>query len=232
MVSPQGEELLYVDFNLINEGQSFLAFDQLRIEGRTSRRPQQHLAVTDHYLPTINRERGTAGMPNPEIRRVVEMLDENASGIRPAACRLVSSRPGHRPRHRAGTRYRPARHADHLQQLAHRDQRRLRRARHSDRRRQPASPRRRDADRVAEEAEDHAHHHRRHAAGGGDRQRRDPVDHPRDRGRRRDRLCGGICRLHHSRDVDGRTPDRLQHVDRGRRPHRHDRAGRHDLRIS
>ena len=32
--SPQGEDLLYVDFNLINEGQSFLAFDQLRMEGR------------------------------------------------------------------------------------------------------------------------------------------------------------------------------------------------------
>jgi 3-isopropylmalate/(R)-2-methylmalate dehydratase large subunit len=79
VVSPQGEELLYVDFNLINEGQSFLAFDQLRMEGRSSRRPEQHLAVTDHYLPTINRSLGTAGMPNPEIRRVVEMLDENAT---------------------------------------------------------------------------------------------------------------------------------------------------------
>jgi 3-isopropylmalate/(R)-2-methylmalate dehydratase large subunit len=78
VTSPQGEELLYVDFNLINEGQSFLAFDQLRIEGRQSRRPQQHLAVTDHYLPTVNRALGTAGMPNPEIRRVVEMMDENA----------------------------------------------------------------------------------------------------------------------------------------------------------
>jgi 3-isopropylmalate/(R)-2-methylmalate dehydratase large subunit len=79
VVSPQGEDLLYVDFNLINEGQSFLAFDQLRIEGRSARRPQQHLAVTDHYLPTINRSLGPAGMPNPEIRRVVEMLDENAA---------------------------------------------------------------------------------------------------------------------------------------------------------
>jgi 3-isopropylmalate/(R)-2-methylmalate dehydratase large subunit len=79
VVSPQGEELLYVDFNMINEGQSFLAFDQLRKEGRTSRRPQQHLAVTDHYLPTINRDRGTAGILNPEIRRVVEMMDENAT---------------------------------------------------------------------------------------------------------------------------------------------------------
>ncbi len=79
VVSPQGEELLGVDFNLINEGQSFLAFDQLRMEGRTARRPEQHLAVTDHYLPTINRSLGTAGMTNPEIRRVVEMLDENSA---------------------------------------------------------------------------------------------------------------------------------------------------------
>src|SRR5262245_27200056 len=81
MVSPQGEELLYVDFNLINEGQSFLAFDQLRMEGRTSRCPERNLAVTDHYLPTINRAAGTAGMSNPEIRRVVEMLDENAAAF-------------------------------------------------------------------------------------------------------------------------------------------------------
>jgi len=82
VTSPQGEELLYVDFNMINEGQSFLAFDQLRMEGRTSRRPEQHLAVTDHYLPTINRDKGTTGMPNPEIRRVVEMMDENATEFR------------------------------------------------------------------------------------------------------------------------------------------------------
>src|ERR1700741_80955 len=77
VTSPQGEDLLCVDFNLINEGASFLAFEQLRMEGRTSRRPQQHLAITDHYLPTTNRSLGPAGMPNPEIRRVVEMLDEN-----------------------------------------------------------------------------------------------------------------------------------------------------------
>jgi 3-isopropylmalate/(R)-2-methylmalate dehydratase large subunit len=82
VISPQGEALLYVDFNLVNEGQSFLAFDQLRIEGRSARRPEQHLAVPDHYLPTINRALGTAGMPNPEIRRVVEMLDENAAKFR------------------------------------------------------------------------------------------------------------------------------------------------------
>jgi 3-isopropylmalate/(R)-2-methylmalate dehydratase large subunit len=79
VTSPQGEDLLYVDFNYINEGQSFLAFDQLRIEGRHTHRPNQHLAVTDHYLPTINRAAGPAGIVNPEIRNVVEMLAANAS---------------------------------------------------------------------------------------------------------------------------------------------------------
>lgn len=76
--SPQGEVLLYVDYNYINEGQSFLAFDQLRIEGRKAFRPNQHLAVTDHYLPTINRAAGQAGIQNPEIRNVVAMMANNA----------------------------------------------------------------------------------------------------------------------------------------------------------
>ena len=79
VTSPQGEDLLYVDFNFINEGQSFLAFDQLRIEGRHSHRPQQHLAVTDHYLPTRNRDRGVAGIENPEIRNIVAMLAANSN---------------------------------------------------------------------------------------------------------------------------------------------------------
>ena len=35
----------------------------------------------------------------------------------------------------------------------------------------------------------------------------------------------------HPGDVDGRPADDLQHVDRSRRAHRHDRARRHDLRI-
>ncbi len=79
VTSPQGEDLLYVDFNYINEGQSFLAFDQLRLEGRPSHRPEQHLAVTDHYLPTINRAAGIAGIADPEIRNVVSMMANNAA---------------------------------------------------------------------------------------------------------------------------------------------------------
>jgi len=74
---PGGEELLSVDLNLVHEGGTFLAFDQLRAEGRKVRKPEQTLAITDHYLPTLNRAAGTAGITHPEIRRVVEMLDEN-----------------------------------------------------------------------------------------------------------------------------------------------------------
>ncbi|MGZ5123866.1 MAG: aconitase family protein, partial [Burkholderiales bacterium] len=72
-----GEELLFVDLNLVHEGGTFLAFDQLRAEGRKVRKPLQTLAVTDHYLPSVNRAAGVAGITNREIRNVVEWLSEN-----------------------------------------------------------------------------------------------------------------------------------------------------------
>ena len=34
VAAPEGEDLLYVDLNFMNEGGAFLAFDQLRLEGR------------------------------------------------------------------------------------------------------------------------------------------------------------------------------------------------------
>ena len=72
------EDLLYVDRNFINEGGAFLGFDQLRAEGRKVRRPAQNLAVTDHYLPTSERSRGSAGIAHADIRNVVEMQARNA----------------------------------------------------------------------------------------------------------------------------------------------------------
>src|ERR1700744_3214592 len=81
VTSPQGEDLLYVDFNYINEGGSFLAFDQLRLEGREAFRPGQHLAITDHYLPTTGRAAGIEGIPNPEIRKVVAMMANNTAEL-------------------------------------------------------------------------------------------------------------------------------------------------------
>ncbi|HEY4174937.1 MAG TPA: 3-isopropylmalate dehydratase large subunit [Rhodopila sp.] len=81
VTSPAGEDLLYVDFNYINEGGSFLAFDQLRLEGRKAFRPGQHLAITDHYLPTTGRAAGIKGIPNPEIRKVVAMMASNTAEL-------------------------------------------------------------------------------------------------------------------------------------------------------
>ena len=63
------------------------------------------------------------------------------------------------------------------------------------------------------------------------RQGHHPRDHRRDRHRRRHRPRARICRRGDPRAVDGRPHDGLQHVDRGRRPRRHDRAGREDLRV-
>ncbi len=77
VAQPGSEELLCVDLNLVHEGGTFMAFDQLRAEGRRVRKPQRTLAVTDHYLPSANRGAGTAAIPNPEIRNVVEWLAQN-----------------------------------------------------------------------------------------------------------------------------------------------------------
>ena len=74
---PGGEELLFVDLNLVHEGGTFLAFDQMRAEGRKVRKLKQTLAVTDHYLPSLNRAAGAAGIANPEIRNVVVWLDQH-----------------------------------------------------------------------------------------------------------------------------------------------------------
>jgi len=78
VAAPEGEDLLYVDLNFVNEGGAFLAFDQLRMERRTVRRPMQNLPITDHYIPTVNRHLGIPGISNPEIRHVVAMQDDNA----------------------------------------------------------------------------------------------------------------------------------------------------------
>ncbi|HEV7823246.1 MAG TPA: 3-isopropylmalate dehydratase large subunit [Burkholderiales bacterium] len=74
---PGGEDLLYVDLNLVHEGGTFMAFDAMRAEGRHLRKPKLTLAVTDHYLPSLNRSAGTSAIPNPEIRNVVQWLAQN-----------------------------------------------------------------------------------------------------------------------------------------------------------
>lgn len=72
-----GEVLLYVDRNFVHEG-PFYAFDGLRLEGRKPRQPLKQIAIADHYLPTLNRKDGLAGIKDPDIRRMIEQLGKNA----------------------------------------------------------------------------------------------------------------------------------------------------------
>jgi 3-isopropylmalate/(R)-2-methylmalate dehydratase large subunit len=72
------EALLYIDRNIVHEG-SFHAFGQLAREGRRVRRPRQHLATADHYVPTAGRERGLAAVADPEVRGMIELLEKNAA---------------------------------------------------------------------------------------------------------------------------------------------------------
>ncbi len=80
VAQPQGsaESLLYVDWNLVHEG-PFYAFDGLKQDGRPVRRPRQTLAFADHYVPTLKRELGTAGIADAEARVMVEQLERNAA---------------------------------------------------------------------------------------------------------------------------------------------------------
>ena len=75
-----GEELLYVDRNLLHEGGTFLAFDEMRVNGDTVRKPAQNIAVTDHYLPSTQRATAPASIAHPEIRRVASTLRKLRSG--------------------------------------------------------------------------------------------------------------------------------------------------------
>lgn len=79
----ENEALIYVDYNVVHEG-AFYSFDGLREEGRTIRHRHQTLAFADHYVPTVNREKGLDGIQDPEARAMVENLEKNAkaTGIR------------------------------------------------------------------------------------------------------------------------------------------------------
>ena len=71
-----GTALLYVDRQLVYEVTSPQAFEGLRSSGRKPWRRGTVLAMPDHNVPTIGRERG---ITDPLARRQVEQLDINCS---------------------------------------------------------------------------------------------------------------------------------------------------------
>ena len=75
----ENSSLIYIDRQLIHEVTSPQAFEGLRINGRKPRRPQAHLAVADHNVPTINADRGngTKGIKDQTSKIQVETLEAN-----------------------------------------------------------------------------------------------------------------------------------------------------------
>jgi 3-isopropylmalate/(R)-2-methylmalate dehydratase large subunit len=71
--------IIYVDRQLIHEVTSPQAFEGLRIAKRKPRRPEAHLAVADHNVPTTtaNRGQGTKGITDQTSRLQVETLEQN-----------------------------------------------------------------------------------------------------------------------------------------------------------
>jgi 3-isopropylmalate/(R)-2-methylmalate dehydratase large subunit len=77
VVAPEGEPtLLYIDLHLIHEVTSPQAFDGLRLNGRSVRRPERTLATADHNVPT---DPISTPITDPISRRQLEVLEENCA---------------------------------------------------------------------------------------------------------------------------------------------------------
>ena len=75
--SAEGEpDLLYIDLHLVHEVTSPQAFDGIRMNGRTVRRPELTVATEDHNVPTSDIDRPIA---DPISRKQVEVLRANTA---------------------------------------------------------------------------------------------------------------------------------------------------------
>jgi 3-isopropylmalate/(R)-2-methylmalate dehydratase large subunit len=76
-----GSDLLYVDLHLVHEVTSAQAFDGLRVEGRSLRRPDLTIATMDHNVPTTDRSLPIA---DPLSAAQMEALSRNCNdfGVR------------------------------------------------------------------------------------------------------------------------------------------------------
>ncbi|MFM8268364.1 MAG: 3-isopropylmalate dehydratase large subunit [Ilumatobacteraceae bacterium] len=74
--APGEPDLLYIDLHLVHEVTSPQAFDGLRLDGRTVRRPDLTVATEDHNVPTADIDRPIA---DPVSARQVEVLRQNTA---------------------------------------------------------------------------------------------------------------------------------------------------------
>jgi 3-isopropylmalate/(R)-2-methylmalate dehydratase large subunit len=85
--------LLYIDLHLVHEVTSPQAFDGLRLNGRTVRRPDRTLATADHNVPTDGTP--VAARIRDELSRVqVETLERNCAEFGVPLYSLGSDRQG------------------------------------------------------------------------------------------------------------------------------------------
>ncbi len=222
---PDGTCLLYIDRHLVHEVTSPQAFEGLRMSGRKVRAPEKTLAVVDHNVPTTDRSRG---IDDVESRIQVETLANNARDFgveyfheldkRQGIVHVVGPEQGftlpgttivcgdsHTSTHGAfgalahGIGTSEVEHVLATQTL------------------------------IQKQGQEHARVRRRQAAAARHRQGHHPRHHRRDRHRGRHGLRDRVRGRGDPRALHGRAHDSLQHVDRGRRPRRHDRARREDL---
>ena len=69
--------LLYIDRVLLHEGANH-AFRSLAAMKRHPRRPRNAIACSDHYVPTVGREKGLAGFEIAENRNEIALMERNA----------------------------------------------------------------------------------------------------------------------------------------------------------
>jgi len=75
-VQDDGTSLIYIDRHLVHEVTSPQAFEGLGLAGRSVRNPQATLAVADHNVPTVDRDKGIA---DEQSRIQVETLEDNCA---------------------------------------------------------------------------------------------------------------------------------------------------------
>ena len=218
--------LLWVDRHYVHEG-SFNAFGQMKARGRSIAEPGLTFGIADHYVPTRNRDQAIA---NPEIAAMVRNLETNASesgitlfglhDLRQGIVHVVGPEQGltlpgllivcgdsHTSTHGAFGAYAfgiGASEAAHVLMT------------------QTLWQKKTEAD---------ARQRWRQGDRRGERQGYCACDYCTHRRGRRPGPCDRIRRQRDRGAVDGRAHDAVQHVDRGRRPLRHGRAGRNDLRL-
>jgi 3-isopropylmalate/(R)-2-methylmalate dehydratase large subunit len=91
-----GTSLIYIDRHLLHEVTSAQAFEGLSLAGRSPWRRSANLAVPDHNVSTLPKERagGLSALPDPVSRIQLQTLDDNCTAFDIAEIPLDDARQG------------------------------------------------------------------------------------------------------------------------------------------